>query len=1091
MITIKTRLIAFSLCGWLVIGGAGLVRGQGSPVSPSRDEQIKQIEKQIQDLNKSLTELKKSDAPAQSAESEVPLPAAWLKGLTWRSIGPANMGGRIVALSVFEADPSTYWVGTAGGGLLKTENNGITFTHQFDKESTVAIGDVCVAPSDKNIVWLGTGENNPRNSVSYGDGVYKSTDGGKTWTNMGLKETFQIGRILIHPKDPNIVYVGALGRLYGFNTERGLYKTTDGGKTWNKILYVDDKTGIIDMRMHPTDPETLIVAAYERQRDLYDTNDPSKKWGPGSGLYKTNDGGKTFKKLTEGLPTCQLGRIGIDWSRKDPKNVYIILESERIGMGTAPKTTPQGTGFLGALGQTQEDKVVIGRVVDESPAEKAGIKPEDLITALADKPIRSYEDLTEQLRPLNAGDKIKLRINRAGQPIEVEVTLGERPQGGPGGGGGGGQGGRSVADPKHPNASSLGGQRENVQDQGPDSFEYGGIYKSTNAGESWTRINSLNPRPMYFSQLRVDPSDEQYLYVLGVSLYRSADGGKTFRPDGGRGMHSDQHALWIDPSDGRHMIVGCDGGFYVTYDRMANWDHLNHMAIGQFYHVAIDTTRDYKVYGGLQDNGSWGGPSRTHSQNGPVNDDWVSVGGGDGFKCQVDPNDPDQVYYSTQNGGLGRRNLHTGETGFLRPRPERNQEFHFNWNTPFILSHHNSRIFYTAGNYVFRSLDRGNDLRTISPEITHTKLGSASAISESPRDPNVLYVGTDDGALWVTKDGGHEWTDITKNVGLAGPRHVATIEASRFEDGRAYAAFDGHRSDDDEPLIYQTEDFGKTWSSLRSNLPRGSTRCLREDLKSADLLFVGTEFGFWASLDRGRSWNSLNTNLPTVAVHDVAIHPTAGEIVVATHGRSLWVLDITPLRQTNKEVVKSAAYLYQPTSAIRWRAAPRRGQTNRRFVGQNPPAGASVDYVLTGKAENISLKVVDVNGKTVRELRPSNEPGLHRILWDMTRTQAQPVRATRPAESEARPAGANAAESEADAPRRTANNFQRPRLVPPGMYRILLSVDGKELTQTVRVEPDPAVPTAEIIAESGEDVDQPMFDADEEEEADPDGPILD
>jgi photosystem II stability/assembly factor-like uncharacterized protein len=550
--------------------------------------------------------------------------------------------------------------------------------------------------------------------------------------------------------------------------------------------------------------------------------------------------------------------------------------------------------------------------------------------------------------------------------------------------------------------------------------------------------------------------------VLGVSLYRSSDGGKSFRPDGGRGVHADQHALWIDPRDGRHMILGCDGGVYVTCDRMENWDHLNHTAIGQFYHVALDTRRDYRVYGGLQDNGSWGGPSRTHSLTGPVNEDWVSVGGGDGFKCQVDPDDPDQIYFTSQNGAIGRRHLKTGETASLRPRPGKDQTFRFNWNTPFILSHENPRIYYVAGNYVFRSLDRGSDLRIISPEVTHTDKGSATALAESPRNPNVLYVGTDDGALWVTRDGGKEWTDITKNVGMPGPRYVSTIEASRFEEGRAYVAFDGHRSDVDDPLVFVTEDFGKSWSSLRGNLPRGSTHCLREDITNPNLLFAGTEFGCWASLDRGRTWNSLNTNLPTVAVFEVAIHPTAGEIVAATHGRSLWVLDVTPLRQATRDVLRAEAFLFEPGSAIRWRTEPRRGQTNRRYVGQNPARGATLDYALARKAEKIGLKVLDVDGATVRELRASSEPGLHRVVWDLGR-------AVGPRQGE-RPGAAGGGRG----PVRT-------RPVPPAVYRVVLTVDGKEYARHVRVEPDPTVPYSEAVASALED-DEEMFEGEEEEE---------
>jgi photosystem II stability/assembly factor-like uncharacterized protein len=997
------------------------------------------------------------------------------------------------------------------GGLLKTTNNGITFEHQFDHEGSVAIGDVAVAPSNMDIVWVGTGENNPRNSVSYGDGVYKSTDGGKTWTNMGLKDSFQIGKIAIHPKDPNIVYVGALGRLYGPSPERGLYKTTDGGKTWQKILHVDDKTGVIDLRMHPSTPETLLVATYERQRDLYDTGDPIKKWGTGSGIYKTTDGGKTFTKLTKGLPTVNLGRIGLDYYRKDPNIVFAIIESEKIGTGPRGKAAQSGPPYLGIMGGSTEDTATIGQVIAGGPGEKAGLKVDDVIKAVGTTTIKTYPDVVAILRDKSVGDKLKLTLEREGKPVELEVTLEARPQGagGPGGGGGGGAqtgqgrepalggnpevfGGTGPA-PNKPFGAQLGGQVENAQErQGPDSFQTGGVFKSTDGGDSWTRINSINPRPFYFSQIRVDPNDEKRLYVLGLVVHRSDDGGKTFRSDGSRGVHADMHALWIDPRDGRHMLLGGDGGFYVTCDRASNWDHLNHMAIGQFYHVALDTRRPYRVVGGLQDNGSWGGPAMSRpsgfggggglggGSSGPVNEDWVEVGGGDGFKCQVDPSDADQIYATSQYGVLSRRNLRTGERASIRPAPEKGKVHRFNWNTPFILSSHNPKIYYAAGEVVFRSLNKGDDLRPISPEITRTKQGSATALAESPKNPDVLYVGSDDGALWVTTSGGKEWTDVTKNVGLDRPCYVATIEASRAVEGRAYVAFDGHRSDTDDPLVFVTEDFGKTWSAIRSNLPRGSAHCLREDLSNPDLLYVGTEFAFWASLDRGKSWVRINGNLPTVAVLDIALHPTAGELVAATHGRSLWALDVSGLRQITRETLKAKAALLKPISAIRWQAEPRRGTTNRRFAGQNPASGAQIYVALTAKAEKATLKVLDYDGSTLYQTTLPGDPGLHKVTWSMTR----PAPAQRPGAPGRGGGGGGGLGGGGGGGGRGGGfgGFFRGLPVAPGNYKVVLNVDGKESTEPLKVEVDPAYPNYEIAVGEEMEID------DEEAEIDDDRP---
>ncbi|RUL86187.1 VPS10 domain-containing protein [Tautonia sociabilis] len=1027
------------------------------PVQARQSEEsakkIEEIQAQIESLSRQLEELKA--AASKEAETEInparpKVDPKWVEALEWREIGPAAMGGRIVALAVVEDDPSTFWVATASGGLLKTTNNGISFEHQFDREATVSIGDVAVAKSDPNIVWVGTGEQNPRNSVSYGDGVYKSTDGGKTWTNMGLKETYQIGKVLIHPTDPNIVYVGALGRLYGPNQERGLYKTTNGGETWEKVFYLDENTGIIDAVMHPNEPDTLLVAAYERRRDEFDVGDPAVKFGQKAGIYKTTDGGKRFTRLTEGLPTCKLGRIGLDWYRKDPDVVFAIVESERIGEG--PKE-PEGKkpALMGIQGQDAEAGASLTLVTPEGPAARAGLQAGDIVSEIDGKKVQTYQDLIDVIREKAAGDTVSLKARRGDEEKTFELTFAER----------GGQGG----DPDRPFGASLGGQQENKQDeQGEEGFQTGGVYKSTDGGETWTRINSLNTRPMYFSKVRVDPNDDQLLYVLGIALYRSRDGGKTFSADASRDVHADHHALWIDPRDGRHLILGTDGGTYVSYDRCENWDHLNHLALGQFYHVALDTRRLYHAYGGLQDNGTWGGPVATRNGEGPANEDWLRIGGGDGFQCQVDPNDPDQIYFTSQYGALQRINLRTGERAGIRPPRKEGVRYRWNWNSPFRLSAHNSRIYYAAGNYVFKSLDRGDDLAMISPEITRTDRGSATALGESPVDPGVLYVGTDDGALWVTRDGGVQWVDVTDRLGLPGPRGISTIEPSRFEAGRCYVAVDGHRNDDDHPYLFVTEDYGQTWESITANLPRGSTRCLREDVRNEDLLYCGTEFALWFSVDRGSSWQTLDGgHLPTVAIHEVAVHPTAGEIVAATHGRSLWVLDVTPLQQLTEEVLSADAHLFDPLPAVRWKREPSRGGTNRKFYGDNPVSGGVIYYSLLEEADEVSLKIVDAAGDAVQSLRASRRPGLHRVIWDLTRR------------SEGRGGLAGLA----------AGRTPRGTPVPPGTYGVILDVDGETYRQTLRVDQDPTLPVSEVIVSDDDwrgPAEPELRDEDEEDE---------
>lgn len=1283
----------------------------------------------------------RSEAGGERASQPVAPPEGWVDSVRWRNIGPANMSGRITALAVYEADPVIWWAASASGGLLKTTNDGRTFEFQFDREATVSIGDVQVFQQDPNIVWVGTGEANPRNSASWGNGVYRSTDGGETWTHLGLEGIAHTGRIALHPTDPNIAYVGALGRLWGNNEDRGLYKTIDGGQNWEKVLYVDDQTGVVDLQMSPIDPEVLIVATYQRQRDGFDGNDPAIKNGPGSALYMTRDGGKSFQKLTQGLPTNLMGRIGVSWYRHDPNYVYAIIETEKTG------AEPENAAFAGVRGEDADVGARVVEVTAESPAAQAGLKNDDIIVQVDAKTIASYQELLAEFRRHIAGDSVKLQVSRDRELLELTLTFTTRPQNQ--------QRRQGAADDTRAGVRSpfdigLGGQLENAADQqGENGHEFGGVFQSSDGGHSWTRINSLNPRPMYYSQIRVDPSDLNHLYVCGTELYQSHNGGHKFTSDGhGNDVHVDHHALWIDPNDGRHMILGNDGGIYVTRDRMANWDHLNHVAIGQFYHIGLSANRDYNVYGGLQDNGSWGGPIRVGNNAGPVNSDWFRVGGGDGFVCLVDPEDPDQIYFESQNGAMGRINLRTGERGFIRPRPQQGQSYRFNWKTPFLLSPHNPRIHYSAGNYVFRSVTRGDGIRAISPEITRTDLGSGSAIAESYQQEGVVYVGTTDGWVWVSTDGGKSWYNVFENpdempaqntrqeggrgpggpgggqgggfgprtgeggagggpggpggpgggrggrrgfnaeamremlrsrdangdgnlsaeelgermagmigrfdansdgmldaseiaaiganppgqgngpggnppagetppmtdppateapmadapaadapaqegatepaaeapaeatpmqepatepapaqeapatetpaqepqastdqdpirgtwsgrfinsnfpeersrftlvlgrsdggeytgtyesTGTAGriiggsfnaetnqltltietpasniaatatlaegklkgnldvnqgsivvefeaektsnqaatpevavaaagkklselvpgPRWVSSIEASRFQNGRVYMTLDGHRSDDVEPYVLVSEDFGKSWTSIRANLPTSAGTCqvIREDRTRADLLYLGCEFSLWVSFDRGQSWHRLNSNLPTVSVHEIAQHATSGDVVLGTHGRSIWVADLTTLRQFTPEVFAEGVHLFRPAAAVVWRSEPEQGSSGtRRFVGENPPRGALIKYSLASEATSVTITVTDIEGRTLVTLPGEATQGLHEVTWDLRREVRQRGRTGR---------GATAA---------------------PGLYLVTLKVDDVEVQQVIQVEADP------------------------------------
>lgn len=1031
---------------------------------------------------------------AASSATSQELPQAWADQLHWRSIGPATMGGRIIGLAVFEKEPSTWWAATASGGLLKTTNNGITFAHQFDREKVVSIGAVAVAQSDKNILWVGTGENNPRNSVSYGNGVYKSTDGGKTFTHMGLEKTFQTGRIAIHPTDPDIVYIGALGRLYGPNEDRGLYKTTDGGKNWEKVLFVDNNTGVIDIDMHPSEPDTLMVATYERARDGFDTNDPAKRWGPGSGIWKTSDAGSSWMRVKKGLPSGELGRVGIDYYRNDPNVLMAVVESDMIAKQPedAPYHGAQVTNADAGVKITAVERGRTGRAdarrgprptvdapesgeaakkPEPTPAKKAGLKKDDIVLAVGDKRVNSTDEFERECRQFKAGEEAELTIVRDRKDQKLTITFGTYPKGS-----------------RSPFTGTLGGQSGNKQDlQGENGHEYGGIYKSEDGGESWTRINTLNPRPMYYSQIRIDPSNSDNIMVCGTSLYRSTDGGKTFSSNAGRGMHVDHHAQWIDPNNGNHIIHGCDGGIHVTYDACKNWDHLNHVAIGQFYHVGVSTDRNYRVYGGLQDNGSWGGPSRT-AGTGARNHDWVRIGGGDGFRCLVDPDDKNVIFSQSQNGPPSWRNLSNAQRGSLRSRGRRGQgasgeRTRYNWETPYILSGHNSKIVYTAGNKVFKSLNRGAGMKAISPNITNTDRGAATALAESPRDADIVYVGTDDGALWVTRDGGANWancfeppeldpteesdaiveaseedgglrgpsarvqgpkSDETEAQPIAelvpGPRWVSELVASNFEAKRAYVTLDGHRSDDDAPYALMTEDKGATWVSLTGNLPEGagSTRTIQEDPVNENVLYLGTEFQTFVSIDRGEHWTRFNGNLPTVAVHAFALNVPSGEVVVGTHGRSLWISNVNEIRQMTKEVMAKDAHFYKPVGAVIWRSEIGTGGTNRRFVGENPAAGAHLAYHLKKKASSVTLEILDGSGKGVRTLTASIEAGLHRVAWNLRGPVAIP-----------------------DGTSERRIGFMRRRggtRVGPGVYTARLTVDGVEMTQQIKVTIDPDHP---------------------------------
>ncbi len=913
-----------------------------------------------------------SSLAAQEAEqSAASFDANQVRALQWRMLGPANMGGRITDLEIVAPKYSTWYVATAGGGLLKTMNAGTTWEALFQNQSTISIGDVAVAPSNSDIVWVGTGEENARNSVSWGDGVYKSTDGGKTFSHMGLRETFQIGHIAIHPQQSDLIYVAALGRLWGHNPDRGVFRSKDGGKTWEKVLYIDDKTGCIDVRIDPANPQRVYAAMYERMRDGFDSNDPAVRFSASSGLYRSDDGGDNWQRLDKGLPTVKWGRTGLNLHPNG--SLFAIIETERNGWATGnervKKSNKRGDAYMGISGQDGEGGAKLTLVTPGGPGDEAGLSPGDLITKIGDQTISKYTDLSSHVGKAKGGSETDISYNRDGISKTVKLTFGKREA--------------AAENQSGPYSGRLGGQNPNVQSaQGEDGFETGGIFRSDDQGETWQRINSLTERPFYYSVIALDPQDAENIYSCGVAFYASEDGGESFRTVQA-GIHSDFHAVWVDPRNSDHLLLGSDGGLYETYDRCKTWRAMNNFVAGQFYHANADNSHPYRIYGGLQDNGTWGGPSRTRYAEGTSIDDWVTIFGGDGFRARIDPEDPSVVFATSQNGGMGRVDMAGGRS---RGRISKPSGTRFNWDTPFFLSPHNSRILYYAGNVACRSLNRGGSSSIISPELGRSDRGSATAFAESPLVEGLLYVGTDDGALWRSEDAGENWTALHEKVlGMPGPRYVSHIEPSSHQEDRLYITFDGHRSDDLSTYVFVSEDRGNTWKSLLANLPETPVHVLREYPRgpSGDLLFLGTEFGSYVSLDRGEAWFKLGSGLPNLAVRDLDIQLREGELIAATHGRGIWLLDISPLAQMTKAIAQSDAHLFEPDRLTVWRSMRRGIQGHDTWTAPNPPPGIAIYiYLRTAPEAAPEVTVHDISGKQIAKLTGEPVAGLQALQWN-------------------------------------------------------------------------------------------------------------
>lgn len=924
-------------------------RGEQTPAQPSASATSKPAEKKPAD-------------PLTSADT--------YRGLKLRSIGPAFVSGRVTSLAVNPFNRPQYYVGVASGGVWKTDNDGLSWNPVFEHEGSFSIGDVKLDPHDPAVVWVGTGENNSQRSVDYGDGVYKSEDGGKSWTNVGLKHSEHIGRIAISPKDSNTVFVAAEGPLWSPGGDRGLYRTTDGAKSWKKVLNVSENTGFADVAIDSDDPDTIYAAAYQRRRHVWTLIDG----GPESAIYRSVDGGNNWTKLKSGLPTVDMGRIGLAISPVDHNVVYATIEAA-------------------------EGK--------------------------------------------------------------------------------------------------------------------GGIFRSSDRGATWEKRNSFDETAMYYAQVFADPKNVDRIYVMNVLIRVSDDGGKTLHPLGEKYKHVDNHVIWVDPADTNYYLVGCDGGLYESFDRGVNWQYKSNLPLGQFYDVAVDTSKPfYYVYGGTQDNSSVGGPSRTLKVSGIANEDWFFTQGGDGFRSVIDPEDPNTVYAEYQYGNLTRFDRRTGQQIGIQPQPGAdNVPYRWNWDSPIIISPHSHTRLYFAANKLFQSDDRGDTWKAISPDLTRQidrdKLpvmgriwgpdavaknnstsfyGNIVALSESPLKDGLIYVGTDDGLIQVTTDGGTTWTHYDKFPGVPNLTYVSRLLASQQNASIVYASFDNHKMGDFKPYLLKSSDNGHTWNSIANNLPdNGMVLAIAEDPVNPQLLFVGTEFGLFFSLDGGGHWTQLKGGMPTIAVRDLAIQKSEGDLVAATFGRGFYVLDdLSPLRNVNAQSLQQGSLFPVRDALMYIEQRPIGGKHGSLgatyFEADNPPYGAVFTYYLKdklktkkeirqdqekkaqpskeGAADNkskgetekgsapaityptmdqlraeaeeqppvIYLVVSDASGIPVRRVEATNEAGINRASWDL-RYPPSEVHTPSPQEAD------------------FGEFFQPPTgpLVMPGEYSVSLEsrVDGK------------------------------------------------
>jgi photosystem II stability/assembly factor-like uncharacterized protein len=906
-----------------------------------------------------------------------------VQNLEFENIGPTVMSGRVVDVDVNDQDPTHFFVAYASGGLWYTKNNGISFEALFQQEATMTIGDIAVDWKNKTI-WIGTGENNSSRSSYAGTGIYKSTDWGKTWQWLGLPETQHIGRIVINPVNPNIVWVAAIGHLYSANKERGVYKTEDGGKTWKQTLFIDENTGAIDLAIDPSNPQTLYTTTWHRERKAWDF----LEGGETSGIYKSTDGGSTWKLLStaaSGFPTGSgVGRIGLAIYPKNSNIIYAVLDNQFSREETKK--------------EKNKDDYEIETFSKITKTEFALLDEKKLAEFLKENRFPS-KYTAKNVKEKVATDEIK------------PTALAE-----------------FIDDPY-----------TSVFAAPPKEAE---VYRSDDAGLTWKKANTMDLKGLYntygyyFGQIAVSPENEDKVYIMGVPIWKSVDGGRTFKSIDAGNVHSDHHSLWVNPNKDGHIINGNDGGINISYDDGATWFKANTPSVGQFYSVNVDMEKPYNVYGGLQDNGVWMGPS-TYKFNYNWYDNGVypykRIGGGDGMQVVIDTRDNNLVYSGSQYGVYNRYNKTTGERIPFQPKHELGERpLRWNWEAPIHISKHNMDVIYFGANRVYRSLNKATDFLPISPDLTKggvkgdVTFGTLTTIEESPLKFGLIYTGSDDGLVYVTKDGGYNWEKISDNL----PQNlwVSQVYPSKFNEGTVYVSLNGYRYDNFNAYVYQSKDYGKTWTKLGNNLPAEPVNVIKEDLENKNILYVGTDNGLYVSLTQGQTFERFGKSLPAVAVHDLVIHPREKDIIIATHGRSLYKASVKELQMLTDSMLAKPVSLFD-LETVNYSTSWGRKLNNGEYYQPT----FKIPY-FTNKKGTAVITISTMSGTILTTLIDNAEKGLNYATYNFSFDSKKAV----DLQKEIKSTAINAAES--------GESY-----LPAGKYKVTLQVGNNSVSETLNL----------------------------------------